>query len=105
MGNYYVTIMSYIPGQELRVVLKKSKTKTPSGIKIIPQKEAKKYFYYLLQGLKYAHEVWGLVHRDLKPNNIIITEEDILKKKKGKSVLIDFGNAAYLKKHEEDRQK
>ena len=47
-------------------------------------KDASRYMRDLLQGLFYLHEVAGIVHRDIKPDNLLIDENDVLK-------ISDFG--------------
>ena len=51
----------------------------------MPEKEAAKIFHQILSALLYLKES-GLSHRDIKPDNIMITENDSVR-------LIDFGLA------------
>lgn len=71
---YLVT--EYVQGQTLQ-----SKLQTTS----LCQRRAVEYSYELAQALQYAHE-HDVVHRDVKPSNIIIDEND-------KTHLADFGLA------------
>ena len=41
--------------------------------------------YYLLHTIKFLHERCGIMHRDLKSDNIMLTDEPELK-----PILIDF---------------
>ena len=50
-------------------------------------KEASYYFYQLINGLENIHKK-GLVHRDVKPENLLINKNNILK-------IIDFGLSNY----------
>lgn len=50
---------------------------------------AKKYFRQLIEGLEYVHDTLKVVHRDIKPQNILFDENDNLK-------ISDFGSAQYL---------
>lgn len=43
----------------------------------------------MLKALYYCHEVVGLIHRDIKPDNIVLNHNDI-------AVLIDFGISALV---------
>ena len=49
--------------------------------------EAASYFYQLINGLEYIHQK-GIVHRDLKLENILLSKNNILK-------IIDFGLSSY----------
>ncbi|XP_042306066.1 cyclin-dependent kinase 7 isoform X2 [Sceloporus undulatus] len=63
---------------DLEVIIKDtSLVLTPSHIKA--------YMLMTLQGLEYLHEYW-ILHRDLKPNNLLLDENGVLK-------LADFGLA------------
>lgn len=55
----------------------------------VSESVASKYFRQLIEGLEYVHEVLKVVHRDIKPQNILFDANDDLK-------LSDFGSAQYL---------
>ena len=57
------------------------------GGKALKEKYAKKYMRQLTMGLKYLYEK-QILHRDLKPQNILVTDE-------GNIVITDFGFARY----------
>lgn len=69
--------MDYIEGQDLRSVLRQKGKLTP--------KEATAIIIQMCQALEAAHSE-GVVHRDLKPQNIMIDAE-------GKATVMDFGIA------------
>lgn len=69
--------MEYIEGDTLSSLLAKSfPLPVPRVVHLLVQ---------VLQGLHYAHE-HGIIHRDIKPGNIMVTRADIVK-------LVDFGIA------------
>jgi predicted Ser/Thr protein kinase len=70
-------VMPYLRGYTLHVWMKNNPS--PS------QDELETIFVPLLEGLKYIHEK-GLLHRDVKPENIYITDNS-------NPILIDFGSA------------
>lgn len=70
-------VMEYVNGRALDDVLKIQNR--------LPEKEAVKIIIQVLEGLGAAHEL-GILHRDLKPGNIMITQRGFVK-------LMDFGIA------------
>ncbi|BAY37667.1 serine/threonine protein kinase [Nostoc sp. NIES-2111] len=70
-------VMEYIPGEDLAAWVEQ---------KIMPQAEAIYYIRQIAQALDAVHQQ-GLLHRDVKPHNIMITSD------RTKAVLIDFGIA------------
>ncbi|KAM8985169.1 cyclin-dependent kinase 7 isoform 3-T3 [Ara ararauna] len=63
---------------DLEVIIK------DTGI-VLTQSHIKAYMLMTLQGLEYLHQHW-ILHRDLKPNNLLLDENGVLK-------LADFGLA------------
>ncbi|XP_076059384.1 serine/threonine-protein kinase Chk1-like [Oratosquilla oratoria] len=67
-----------------------------SNIDVLSEKEVKSYFKQLLDGVKYLHSR-GVAHRDLKPDNLLVTKDKVLK-------ISDFGLAClFIKNGEETR--
>lgn len=54
----------------------------------------KLFVYQILKGLAYLHSL-DVVHRDVKPENLLVNEKDQLK-------ICDFGFARELKNHTEN---
>ncbi len=78
-GSHYIT-MEYIRGEDLRRLVRKMGTLSPGqAIHIAKQ---------VCEGLGEAHRL-GVVHRDLKPQNIMVDEE-------GNARIMDFGIARSL---------
>lgn len=74
-SNKIFIVTEYIDGGELyQNIIKQGK---------LDESKAKMYFCQIIQGIKYLHEN-GICHRDLKPQNIIIDSNQIIK-------IIDFG--------------
>jgi TolB-like protein/Flp pilus assembly protein TadD len=79
-GSYYIT-MEYVPGEDLRKLTRKvGQLSAGKSISIVKQ---------ICEGLSEAHRL-GVVHRDLKPQNIMVDEE-------GNARIMDFGIARSLK--------
>ena len=76
----YIMVLEYARGKTLRQMLTEKKKFT--------EDETKDILIQLLDGLGYAHSM-GVVHRDIKPGNIIIDETGRLK-------ILDFGIAKIL---------
>ena len=77
-GTAYM-VMEYQEGESFAEYLKR--------LKVIPEEELLTVVLPLLEGLKAIHD-HGLLHRDIKPNNIYIREDK-------SPVLLDFGSARY----------
>ncbi len=73
--NTAYIIMQFISGKTLYQLLQENQS--------LPEAKIKKYFIEAAQALSVIHEN-NLLHRDLKPDNILIDTED-------KAVIIDFG--------------
>lgn len=55
--------------------------KKPTGI---PEDTMRKYFGQLVLALEYCHNELKIIHRDIKPDNLLLDENDNIK-------LSDFG--------------
>jgi len=76
----FTMVLEYIKGASLRTHLTNGKFDLSRSIKIISQ---------CLEALEYAHNK-NILHRDLKQENIIITESDLVK-------IADFGLAKFIR--------
>ncbi len=79
-GEHFI-VMDYLEGQWLDQVLADGKP--------IPGERALAILRDLAAGLDFAHKK-GVLHRDLKPKNVVLLKED------GRAVIIDFGLARTL---------
>jgi eukaryotic-like serine/threonine-protein kinase len=78
--GYYVMIMEYIKGRDLRKIIGPMHlARHPMNIK-----QALEIFDNICSGLVMAHKI-NLLHRDIKPDNILVREKD------GVAKLSDFG--------------
>ena len=75
-GRHFIA-MAYYEGETLRERLDREGP--------LPIEEAVEYATQIAEGLARAHEA-GIVHRDVKPGNVMVTEEDTVK-------IVDFGLA------------
>jgi eukaryotic-like serine/threonine-protein kinase len=79
-GTYFIT-MEYVPGEDLKSFIRRAR-RLDVGTAISIAKQ-------ICEGLAEAHRL-GVVHRDLKPGNIMIDKE-------GNARIMDFGIARSLK--------
>lgn len=78
VGGVHILVMEFVDGTELSQVVKQ---RGP-----LPVVEACKYVRKAAEGLQKAHEQ-GMVHRDIKPHNLMLTRE-------GEVKVLDFGLAS-----------
>jgi serine/threonine protein kinase len=79
--NYLYNIMPYCEGGELTQLI------NPNNY--LSEKRIKEIFIQIVEGVKFIHGN-NVIHRDLKPNNILF-----LDKEKTKVVIIDFGLSGF----------
>jgi serine/threonine-protein kinase len=80
-GDVYYMVMELLEGDSLKVRLNDYRARGEQ----MPLGETSRILLDVLDGLHYAHSE-GMVHRDIKPGNIMLT-------KRGRAVLTDFGIA------------
>jgi len=79
-GDTYYIVMEYLPEPDLKRVIKEYAP--------LPQRKVLEVSIQCARALAYAHKQ-GLVHRDVKPHNILFTDD-------GRVKLSDFGIAAAI---------
>ena len=80
-GTHYIA-MEYVDGETLGEKIHRERT---------PLRKLLKYLTQVAEGLAKAHAA-GIMHRDLKPDNIMITRDDYAK-------ILDFGLAKLIEPH------
>jgi serine/threonine protein kinase len=83
--NLHFLVMEYVDGASLQEVIKKT---GPMDVA-----RAAHYIRQSAQGLQHAHETAGLVHRDIKPGNILVDRNGVVK-------ILDMGLARFF--HDEE---
>lgn len=76
-------VMEFIDGQHLDAMRRNQPNQ------VFETAVLEKYVLNLLDALEYAHQIVGMVHRDLKPVNLMVNKDDVLK-------VTDFGIARNL---------
>jgi predicted Ser/Thr protein kinase len=85
-GDFYFFVMEFVDGMNLRQLVQAQKRIQPEeALALIPK---------ICEALQYAHEE-GVVHRDIKPGNILIS-------KKGRVKIADFGLAKIAGRESKD---
>ncbi|HEY5314123.1 MAG TPA: serine/threonine-protein kinase [Pirellulales bacterium] len=85
-GNVDFLVTEYVPGTDLRRLIR---GQGPLGMNL-----AASIISQAARGLEHAHER-GLIHRDVKPGNLLVTPE-------GRTKVSDLGLAGYFKEVEPD---
>ncbi|HBE68349.1 MAG TPA: serine/threonine protein kinase, partial [Planctomycetaceae bacterium] len=78
-GDTHYIVMEYVDGDDLQTIVKKNGP--------LPFDKVADYIAQAARGLQHAHEV-GLIHRDVKPANVLINSS-------GKVKLLDLGLALF----------
>jgi eukaryotic-like serine/threonine-protein kinase len=81
--NAYYIVMELVDGSTLGELLRDDR--------VLPEPVAVDYAVQIASGLAYAHRQ-GLLHRDVKPANILVTQDDVVK-------ISDFGIARAVSEH------
>ncbi|MDO4586942.1 MAG: serine/threonine-protein kinase [Planctomycetia bacterium] len=80
-ANVYYAVYEYLDAGDVRKLIERNEQLTPiMAIYIVSE---------VSKALQYLHEKRGIIHRDIKPGNILLSN-------KGKVKLIDFGLSTYL---------
>ncbi len=85
-GNVYYLVTEYVPGADLRKLVRRDGP--------LNMQAAAKIIIQVAEGLQHAHEE-GLIHRDVKPGNVLVTPE-------GNAKLSDLGLAGPLEGNAEN---
>jgi len=79
-NKIFFMVMEYVKGKTLEKILEKEK--------VLDCERAVDYIKQIAQGIDHAHKN-KIIHRDLRPSNIMISEE-------GTAKITDFGTSAWL---------
>lgn len=82
-GHTYL-VTHYYPNGSLGDELRRINVDDGVRVKGLPVWQTRFFFIDMLKALHYCHKIIGVVHRDIKPDNIMIG-------RKREAVLIDFG--------------
>jgi serine/threonine-protein kinase len=82
-GDTHFLVMEYVPGRSLAAHLREKGQ--------LPVREACEFAREAALGLQYAHER-GMVHRDVKPDNLMVTGDGCVK-------VLDFGLSRLAQSH------
>lgn len=78
--DYFFIVMEYVEGENLEAILEREKP--------LPLQRALEFAGCICAGVEYAHRQ-GVLHRDLRPGNVLVTEA-------GQVKITDFGTSRFL---------
>ena len=78
-NNRDYLVMDFVPGQDLKQLMDEARTRGET----LAEKHVLAWAKQILDALEYLH-ARGVIHRDIKPQNIILTPD-------GRAMLVDFG--------------
>ncbi len=84
VDDHFYIVMDFIEGQPLKKYMERVNLSTERRLEI---------FYTIVSAVGYAHSL-GLIHRDLKPGNILINQKE-------EPIILDFGLAKYIKQQDD----
>src|SRR6516225_4197328 len=84
--NLHFLVMVYIDGSSLQEIVKRHG--------VLDVSRAAHYIRQAAEGLNHAHQTAGLVHRDIKPGNILVDRQGVVK-------VLDMGLARFFHDEEE----
>lgn len=79
-GDIFFIVMEYVPGDTLEVVIARDGT--------LDLPKALDYTCQICNAIDHAHK-HGVIHRDLRPGNVLVTEQGLIK-------VADFGTSRFL---------
>ncbi len=82
-GDQYYLVMEYVKGRDLLAIVKELKLRG----ELLDCALAARYIIQAAHGLQHAHEA-GLIHRDVKPANLLVDERGVVK-------ILDLGLALF----------
>ena len=85
--DLHFLVMEYVDGDSLHDLIRKNGPLAPA--------QAADFMRQAALGLQHAHEFAGLVHRDVKPGNLVVDRAGVVK-------ILDLGLAKFF--HEEERR-
>lgn len=78
--DYFFIVMEFVEGENLESILEREKT--------LPIPRSLDYTLQMCTGVEHAHQQ-GVLHRDLRPGNVLVTEQ-------GEVKITDFGTSRFL---------
>ena len=65
-SQYFYLVLEYVQGKDLFNFISQNK---------IEERHVQYLFKKILKGIRYLHEVLGILHRDIKPENLVLDED------------------------------